>query len=120
MHKVTYRLEVMVIKTMGLGAKRSWFFLSFSAPAYISATSASESVISAAAAKAEVNKVVSPIKGNGGVYMIQVLSKEKNDEKYDAKQEGTNLVNAASRFAGQFINDLYRKAEIVDNRYLYF
>ena len=94
--------------------------VTFSAPAYISATSASEPAISAAAAKTAVNKTSSLIKGNAGVYMIQVFAKDKGAEKYDAAQEGITLNNMSERFASQFINDLYMKGNVVDNRYLFF
>lgn len=95
--------------------------VTFSAPAYISVTRSSEPVIGAVAAKTAANKVSAPIKGNGGVYMIQVYTKEKGSEKFDAKQEETTLTNMAVRIAGnQLINDLYQKAKVVDQRYLFF
>lgn len=95
--------------------------VTFSAPAYISVTRSSEPVIGAVAAKTAANKVSAPIKGNGGVYMIQVYAKEKGSEKFDAKQEETTLTNMAVRIAGnQLINDLYQKAKVVDQRYLFF
>ena len=40
-------------------------------------TRASEPALGAYASKAEVNKLTGPIKGNAGVYMIQVYNKEK-------------------------------------------
>ena len=95
--------------------------VTFSAPAYISVTRSSEPVIGAVAAKTAANKVSAPIKGNGGVYMIQVYAKEKGSEKFDAKQEETTLTNMAVRIAGnQLINDLYQKAKVADQRYLFF
>ena len=95
--------------------------VTFSAPAYISVTRSSEPVIGAVAAKTAANKVSAPIKGNGGVYMIQVYAKEKGSEKFDAKQEEATLTNMAVRIAGnQLINDLYQKAKVVDQRYLFF
>ena len=95
--------------------------ITFNAPAYISVARASEPVIGAVAAKTAVNKVSAPIKGNAGVYMIQVYNKENGSEKLDSKQEQELLNNMAVRFAGQQImNDLYHRAEVVDHRYLYF
>ena len=94
--------------------------VTFSAPAYISMTRGSEPVIGAVASKTAVNATSAPVKGNAGVYMVQVLSKENGSEKLDVKSEETTLTNMYSRFATQFINDLYQKAEVVDNRYLYF
>lgn len=95
--------------------------ITFSAPAYISVTRASEPVIGGVAAKTAVNKLSAPIKGNAGVYMIQVYNKENGEEKFDAKQEAAMLSNMNARIAGQQIfGDLYQKAEVVDHRYLYF
>lgn len=95
--------------------------VTFSAPAYISVTRASEPAISAVAAKTEVNKTSAPIKGNAGVYMIQVYNKNKNAEKPDNKAEETTLVNMISRYAPQqCIYELRDKYEIVDKRYLFF
>lgn len=94
--------------------------VTFSAPAYISLTRGSEPVIGAVASKTAVNATSAPIKGNAGVYMVQVLGKENGSEKLDVKSEETTLTNMYARFATQFINDLYQKAEVVDNRYLYF
>ena len=94
--------------------------VTFNAPAFISVTRASEPAISAYASKTELNKVSAPIKGNAGVYMIQVYNKEKSAEKFDAKKEETTLSNMAARYAGQCIYELRDKAEIVDQRYLFF
>ena len=94
--------------------------VTFSAPAYISMTRGSEPVIGAVASKTAINATSAAVKGNAGVYMVQVLSKDNGSEKLDVKSEETTLTNMYERFATQFINDLYQKAEVVDNRYLYF
>ena len=94
--------------------------ISFSAPAYIAITRASEPALSAFASKAEVNKLSAPIKGNTAVYVMQVLNKENGSEEFDAKNEETILSTMSTRYANNFINDLYMKANIKDDRYLYF
>ena len=94
--------------------------ISFSAPAYIAVTRASEPALSAFASKAEVNKLSAPIKGNTAVYVMQVLNKENGSEEFDAKNEETTLSTLSARYASNFINDLYMKANIKDDRYLYF
>jgi peptidyl-prolyl cis-trans isomerase D len=95
--------------------------VTFSAPAYISVTRASEPVISAVASKTAVNATSAPIKGNAGVYMIQVYNKNKNAETLDSKAEQATLVNMISRYAPQqCIYELREKNEIVDKRYLFF
>ena len=113
--------SIAQVKGMKDAVSDSVKHVTFSAPAYISVTRSSEPVIGAVAAKTAANKISAPIKGNGGVYMIQVYAKEKGSEKFDAKQEETTLTNMAVRIAGnQLINDLYQKAKVVDQRYLFF
>lgn len=113
--------SIAQVKGMKDAVSDSVKHVTFSAPAYISVTRSSEPVIGAVVAKTAANKVSAPIKGNGGVYMIQVYAKEKGSEKFDAKQEETTLTNMAVRIAGnQLINDLYQKAKVVDQRYLFF
>ena len=113
--------SIAQVKGMKDAVSDSVKHVTFSAPAYISVTRSSEPVIGAVAAKTAANKVSAPIKGNSGVYMIQVYAKEKGSEKFDAKQEETTLANMAVRIAGnQFLNDLYQKAKVVDQRYLFF
>lgn len=108
--------SIAQVKGMKDAVSDSVKHVTFSAPAYISVTRSSEPVIGAVAAKTAANKVSAPIKGNGGVYMIQVYAKEKGSEKFDAKQEETTLTNMAVRIA----NDLYQKAKVADQRYLFF
>ena len=113
--------SIAQVKGMKDAVSDSVKHVTFSAPAYISVTRSSEPVIGAVAAKTAANKVSAPIKGNGGVYMIQVYAKEKGSEKFDAKQEETTLTNMAVRIAGnQLINDLYQNAKVADQRYLFF
>ena len=113
--------SIAQVKGMKDAVSDSVKHVTFSAPAYISVTRSSEPVIGAVAAKTAANKVSAPIKGNGGVYMIQVYAKEKGSEKFDAKQEEATLTNMAVRIAGnQIVNDLYQKAKVVDQRYLFF
>ncbi|MBO5251288.1 MAG: SurA N-terminal domain-containing protein [Bacteroidaceae bacterium] len=94
--------------------------ITFSAPAYVALTRSSEPVLSAFASKAEVNKVSAPIKGNAAVYVMQTINKENSTEEYNAKNEENSLSMMSSRYASQFINDLYEKANVKDTRYLYF
>lgn len=113
--------SIAQVKGMKDAVSDSVKHVTFSAPAYISVTRASEPVIGAVAAKTAVNQVSAPIKGNAGVYMIQVYAKDKGNEKLDAKQEEATLNNMAARIVGsQLINDLYQKAKVEDKRYLFF
>jgi peptidyl-prolyl cis-trans isomerase D len=94
--------------------------ITFAAPTYVAVTHSSEPALGAAANKAEVNKLSAPIKGNAGVYVMQVINREKSAEKFDAKQEAQTLTGMAARYASTFINDLYKKANVKDDRYLFF
>ena len=94
--------------------------ITFSAPTYVSITRASEPVLGAVASKSEVNKTSAPVKGNAGVYVMQVINKENNAEEFNAKNEELSLNMMATRYASTFINDLYERANVKDNRYLYF
>jgi len=94
--------------------------ITFNAPAYVGITRASEPVLGAVANKSELNKVSAPIKGNGAVYVMQVINKEKNAEEFNAKNEESTLATMSTRFASAFINDLYERANVKDDRYLYF
>lgn len=96
--------------------------VTFSAPAFIQATGASEPAISGVAAalkQGEFCKRV--IKGNGGAYMVQVTKKtNRAGVKFDDKQVEAQLQQQALQAASQYMQELYLKAKVVDNRYLFF
>jgi peptidyl-prolyl cis-trans isomerase D len=94
--------------------------ITFGAPTYVGVTRASEPVLGAIASKSELNKATAPVKGNAAVYVMQVINKENNAEEFNAKNEETTLATMSTRFASSFINDLYEKANVKDDRYLYF
>lgn len=108
------------IKEMKDAVSDSVKHVTFNAPAYISVTHASEPAISAYASKTDVEKVSAPIKGNAGVYMIQVYAKDKGSEKFDAKKEESALSSMSSAYANQCISELREKGKVTDQRYLYF
>ena len=108
------------VKEMANAVSDTIKHITFSAPAYIAATRSSEPVVGAVASKNEVNKVSTPVKGNTAVYVMQVINKENNAEEFNAKNEENSLSMMATRYASNFINDLYEKAKVKDNRYLYF
>ena len=61
--------------------------ISFSAPAYISATASNEPAISAIAGKLNVGQESAPIKGNNGVYVIKLVAKNAKGGEFNAKSE---------------------------------
>lgn len=96
--------------------------VTFSAPVFVQSTGASEPAISGAVAATPQGKFCPRvIKGNNGAYMVQVTKKTPREgAKFDAKQTEEQLKNMAMQAAGRFMQELYLKADIVDNRYLFF
>ena len=96
--------------------------VSFSSPTYVSKVPASEPALSGAAATLEEGTLSAPIKGNGGIYFIQVLKKNNGVAKYDAAAEQKTLEATATRniSSNTILNELYLQGDIEDNRYLFF
>ena len=96
--------------------------VTFSAPVFVQATGASEPALSGAiAASKQGDFSKSLVKGNGGAYLFKVLKKANREGvKYDEKATEQMLKQQAVRAASRFIQELYQKANVVDNRYLFF
>lgn len=94
--------------------------VTFAAPAFVAALRSSEPAVSAYASVAELNKLSNPIKGEAGVYVLQTYAKEKLNDTFDQNAEEAALKNMHIRMATQVINDLYLKAGVKDNRYIFF
>ena len=96
--------------------------VTFGAPVFLSSAGASEPALSGAVAvvkQGEFSKA--PVKGNAGAYVFQVLKQAvREGAKFDAKQEELQLSQRATQAASRFMQELYQKANIVDNRYLFF
>ena len=95
--------------------------ITFAAPVFIASAGASEPALSgavAATAKGAFSKA--PVKGNAAVYLFQVVDKKDREVKFDAKAQEEKLRQRAMQYASQFNNELYLKAKVVDNRYLFF
>lgn len=96
--------------------------VTFSSPVFVSLVPASEPVLSGKAATMEVGEFAGPVKGNGGIYFIQVVEKNQGAQTFDAEQEQKTAVATATRSlsTGRLINELFSKAKVVDNRYMFF
>ncbi|MCH4148298.1 MAG: SurA N-terminal domain-containing protein [Prevotella sp.] len=95
--------------------------ITFAAPVFVTATGSSEPALSgavAATAKGKFSK--NPVKGNAGVYLFQVDNKVMQPGKFDEKAQEAKLRQKAMQAAGNFMNELYIAANVVDNRYLFF
>ena len=95
--------------------------ITFAAPTFIPSTGASEPALSGAVAATAKGKFSAhPVKGNAGVYVFQVMNKTNRAGKFDEKSEMQKLRQKYMQNAGNFMNELYIKANVVDNRYLFF
>ena len=95
--------------------------VSFSSPAFIQATGSSEPALAGAVAATKAGEFhANPVKGNGGAFVFQVLNAEKSQQAFDAKATETQLKQRAMQAASRFMQELYLKADVVDNRYLFF
>ena len=96
--------------------------ITFGAPVFVQATGASEPALAGAVASAkqgDFSKAL--VKGNGGAYLFKVLKKsEREGAKFDDKAVEQQLQMQALQSARIFIQELYQKANVVDNRYLFF
>ena len=107
-------------KNMANAVSDSVKHVTFAAPAYVPVLRSSEPLVGAYASIAELNKLSVPIKGNGGVFVLQPYAKEKLNETFNQETEESTLESMHVRMASQFINDLYLNADVKDNRYLFF
>ena len=96
--------------------------ITFSAPVFVQATGTSEPALSGAVASAKAGQFSAvPVKGNGGAFLFKVLNKKQREAaKFDAKAQQAQLKQQALQAASRFMNELYLKANVVDNRYLFF
>lgn len=105
--------------------------ISFVSPTFVKSISANEPAISGVVSKMKAGEVSAPIKGNMGVYVVKLTSINKSGSEFNAENEQATLKATANRYitdqflnrytgASQFINTLLDKANVEDNRYLYF
>ena len=96
--------------------------VTFSAPVFVQATGSSEPALSGAIAATKRGAFSKDlVKGNGGAYLFKVLKKaDREGVKYDEKNMEQMLKQRAAQAASRFIQELYQKANVVDNRYLFF
>lgn len=95
--------------------------VTFAAPVFVQSTGGSEPALSGAIYAAKVGSFSShPVKGMAGVYQFQVTGRKKNALKYNEAEEEMKLRQKAMQYAGNYMNELFVKAKVVDNRYLFF
>ena len=96
--------------------------ITFAAPTFVQETGASEPALSGAVAGTKKGAFCPrPIKGNAGIYFVQVLDQTRRaDSKFEAKKYEQQAQQKALQRAGNFMQELIQKANITDNRYLFF
>ena len=94
--------------------------ITFGAPVFVEATGASEPALSGAVSALEKGKLSKIVKGNNGAYLFQIIDQHSHEEQFDAKNQEQQLRQQAMQAAGRFMQELYQKANVVDNRYLFF
>ena len=95
--------------------------VTFSSPAFVAATGAAEPALSGAVAGTQSGKFSkNPVKGNGGVYVFNVKSKVSRAMQYNEKEYMQRQAQRQMQMAGNYMQELYLKADIKDNRYMFF
>lgn len=95
--------------------------VTFSSPAFVAATGAAEPALSGAVAGTQSGKFSkAPVKGNGGVYVFNVKSKVSRAMQYNEKEYMQRQAQRQMQMAGNYMQELYLKADIKDNRYMFF
>jgi peptidyl-prolyl cis-trans isomerase D len=95
--------------------------VTFSSPAFVAATGASEPALSGAVAGTQNGKFSkAPVKGNGGVYVFNVKNKLSRAMQYNEKEYMQRQAQRQMQMAGNFMQELYLKAKVKDNRYMFF
>lgn len=95
--------------------------ITFSSPVFVPAAGASEPALAGAVAATAKGKFsAKPVVGEGAVYVFQVTSRNNREGKLDVKAQEAKLRQKAMQAAGNFMNELYLNAKVVDNRYLFF
>lgn len=95
--------------------------VTFAAPVFVQATGMSEPALSGAVSAIAKGKFCAqPVKGYGGVYMFKVTDKKTRPVKYNAKEYEQRQRQKVMQYAGNFMQELYIKANVKDNRYMFF
>ena len=95
--------------------------ITFAAPVFVASVGASEPALSGAVSATKKGVFSAhPVKGNAGVYLFLVTNKSNRPVKFDEKAQEQKCRQKSMQYAGNFMNELYLNANVVDNRYLFF
>jgi len=97
--------------------------VTFGSPVFVSGVGGSEFGLAGAVAKASKDQFVKGVKGQSAVYSFQVSADKKGSAKLDdaAKQQAeSQLTNSQLRAASRYMQELYERADVRDNRYIFY
>ena len=95
--------------------------ITFAAPVFVASAGASEPALSGAVSATKKGAFSAhPVKGNAGVYLFLVTNKSNRPVKFNEKAQEQKCRQKSMQYAGNFMNELYLNANVVDNRYLFF
>ena len=95
--------------------------ITFAAPVFVASAGASEPALSGAVSATKKGAFSAhPVKGNAGVYLFLVTNKSNRPVKFNEKTQEQKCRQKSMQYAGNFMNELYLNANVVDNRYLFF
>ena len=95
--------------------------ITFAAPVFVASAGASEPALSGAVFATKKGAFSAhPVKGNAGVYLFLVTNKSNRPVKFNEKAQEQKCRQKSMQYAGNFMNELYLNANVVDNRYLFF
>ena len=125
------KAEMLIAKAKGIknigGAKAKGATVStvnqvtFAAPVFVQSTGMSEPALSGAVAATAKGKFSAhAVKGYAGVYLFQVNNRRMRPVKFNEKEYEERLSQKALQYASNFMQELYIKANVKDNRYLFF
>ncbi len=125
------KAEMLIAKAKGIknigGAKAKGETVStvnqvtFAAPVFVQSTGMSEPALSGAVAATAKGKFSAhAVKGYAGVYLFQVNNRRMRPVKFNEKEYEERLSQKSLQYASNFMQELYIKANVKDNRYLFF
>ncbi|MCR5179785.1 MAG: SurA N-terminal domain-containing protein [Bacteroidaceae bacterium] len=97
--------------------------ITFNAPVFVSNVGASEASLAGAVTRSANGQFVNNVKGQAAVYAFQVINERKSDIKMTdetKKSTGEQVANMQMRSASRFMQELYERAGVVDNRYIFY
>ena len=97
--------------------------VTFSSPVFVSSVGSSEFALSGAVAKAKKGQFVNAVKGLMGVYSFQVTDEKQPEKKMDETAKGVareQVTNSQLRAASRFMQELFERANVKDNRYIFY